>query len=90
MPDVSDLRCGTVRRHKYGTQLARDQPPLRDSRLPASTRRADIDHETPPPGRRIRLGTSERAASLDAPTDIALTLVDYLDVTNQLARRFEQ
>jgi adenylosuccinate synthase len=31
-----------------------------------------------------------RAASLNAPTDIALTFTDYLDVANQRARRFEQ
>jgi adenylosuccinate synthase len=32
----------------------------------------------------------KRAASLNAPTDIALTFVDYLSVSNRAARRFEQ
>ncbi|HCS54753.1 adenylosuccinate synthetase [Rubinisphaera sp.] len=32
----------------------------------------------------------KRAAELNAPTDIALTFVDYLGVKNQDARRFEQ
>ena len=31
-----------------------------------------------------------RAASLNAPTDVALTFVDYLDIKNREARRFEQ
>lgn len=31
-----------------------------------------------------------QAASINAPTDIALTFVDYLDVNNRNARRFEQ
>jgi adenylosuccinate synthase len=31
-----------------------------------------------------------RSASLNAPTDIALTFADYLDVTNREARRFDQ
>jgi len=31
-----------------------------------------------------------RTASLNAPTDIALTFADYLSVKNQMARRFEQ
>jgi len=31
-----------------------------------------------------------RAASLNGPTDIALTFVDYLSVQNRAARRFEQ
>ena len=30
------------------------------------------------------------AAELNAPTDIALTFVDYLSIKNQNARRFEQ
>jgi adenylosuccinate synthase len=32
----------------------------------------------------------KRAANLNAPTDIALTFVDYLSIKNQEARRFEQ
>jgi adenylosuccinate synthase len=32
----------------------------------------------------------KRAAELNAPTDVALTFVDYLSVKNQEARRFEQ
>jgi adenylosuccinate synthase len=31
-----------------------------------------------------------RAASLNAPTDIALSFVDYIDVKNKDARRFDQ
>jgi adenylosuccinate synthase len=31
-----------------------------------------------------------RAASLNGPTDVALTFVDYLSVKNRLARRFDQ
>jgi adenylosuccinate synthase len=31
-----------------------------------------------------------KAASLNAPTDVALTFVDYLDKKNMEARRFEQ
>lgn len=31
-----------------------------------------------------------RSASLNGPTDIALTFVDYLDINNRKARRFEQ
>jgi adenylosuccinate synthase len=31
-----------------------------------------------------------KAASLNAPTDVALTFVDYLDMRNKSARRFEQ
>lgn len=31
-----------------------------------------------------------RSSALNGPTDIALTFVDYLDATNQQARRFEQ
>ena len=31
-----------------------------------------------------------KAASLNAPTDISLTFVDYIDVENRKARRFEQ
>jgi adenylosuccinate synthase len=31
-----------------------------------------------------------RAAFLNAPTDIALTFVDYLDVKNEKAKRFDQ
>ncbi len=32
----------------------------------------------------------KKAAELNAPTDIALTFVDYLSIKNQNARRFEQ
>jgi adenylosuccinate synthase len=32
----------------------------------------------------------KKAAELNAPTDIALTFVDYLSIENQAARRFEQ
>jgi adenylosuccinate synthase len=32
----------------------------------------------------------KRAAALNAPTDIALTFVDYIDSKNEKARRFEQ
>lgn len=35
-------------------------------------------------------GLLRQAASINAPTDIALTFVDYLDVNNRKARRFEQ
>ena len=31
-----------------------------------------------------------KAASLNAPTDVALTFADYLSVENEEARRFEQ
>jgi len=31
-----------------------------------------------------------RSTSLNGPTDIALTFVDYLDIDNRKARRFEQ
>jgi adenylosuccinate synthase len=45
--------------------------------------------------RRRRVGSFDwaqlrRAASLNGPTDIALTFVDYLDPINKDARRFEQ
>lgn len=46
-------------------------------------------------GRRRRVGEFDwtllrRAASLNGPTDIALTFVDYLSIRNRDARRFEQ
>jgi adenylosuccinate synthase len=46
-------------------------------------------------GRSRRVGSFDwaqlrRAASLNGPTDIALTFVDYLDPINKDARRFEQ
>jgi adenylosuccinate synthase len=46
-------------------------------------------------GRRRRVASFDwvqlrRAASLNGPTDIALTFVDYLDPVNKDARRFEQ
>jgi adenylosuccinate synthase len=31
-----------------------------------------------------------KSVSLNGPTDIALTFVDYLDIDNRKARRFEQ
>jgi adenylosuccinate synthase len=46
-------------------------------------------------GRKRRVGEFEwqllrRAASLNGPTDIAVTFADYLDAANTQARRFEQ
>ncbi|HEX7961631.1 MAG TPA: adenylosuccinate synthetase [Terriglobales bacterium] len=35
-------------------------------------------------------GLLRRAASLNGPTDIALTFVDYISISNRKARRFEQ
>jgi adenylosuccinate synthase len=38
----------------------------------------------------VEFSGSRSAASLNGPTDIALTFVDYLDPINKDARRFEQ
>jgi adenylosuccinate synthase len=65
----------------------------RRSRIPrAVLERAERTSTT---GRRRRVAEFDwvllqRAASLNAPTDIALTFTDYLDKLNQRARRFEQ
>jgi adenylosuccinate synthase len=55
-------------------------------------RRAELTSTTK---RQRRVGEFEwtllrKAATLNAPTDIALTFVDYISRKNQAARRFEQ
>lgn len=54
-----------------------------------------LAEKTSTTGRRRRVGEFDwtllrRAASLNGPTDIALTFVDYLSIRNRAARRFEQ
>ena len=81
---IAELNCWLAHRNPtFGSPSGHDAEDIRTKELTSTTKRQRRVSE-------FDWALLRRAATLNAPTDIALTFVDYITKANEKARRFEQ
>ena len=94
LPHVPDPSAEPARRYLRPyverTHMGRHREAIPDSSRRSAKGRSHIHHEAQAACGEFDWTLLRRAASLNGPTDIAITFADYVSVKNREARRFDQ